>query len=89
MEVDRQDGHGDSRPARDERGDESPLAYLDQALWQQLSSAPTLAAFARAWLTLQSAMIEGVRRAVVLLAPTTGKKPELIIRGKKTWIRSK
>lgn len=75
MEVDRHDEPGGTRPASEERGDDSPLAYLDQALWQQLLSAPTPAAFAKAWLTLQCAMIGGVRRAVVLLAPAAGKKP--------------
>jgi len=75
MEVERQDEPGESRPGREGSGDDSQLAYLDKALWQQLSSAPTPAAFAKAWLTLQCAMIGGVRRAVVLLAPTPGGQP--------------
>lgn len=75
MEVERQDEPGESRPGREGAGDDSELAYLDQALWQQLSSAPTPSAFARAWLTLQCAMIAGVRRAVVLVAPAPGAKP--------------
>jgi RND family efflux transporter MFP subunit len=54
---------------------ESPLTYLDQALWQQLSAAPSPAAFAKAWLTLQCAMISGVRRALVLQPTTLGGKP--------------
>ena len=75
MEADRQSG---SQPAEASGSTESPegsLAYLDQALWKQLSAAPTPTAFAKAWLTLQCGMISGVRRAVILLAEQPGKRP--------------
>ena len=76
MSTEYQEEPDESRDAGStERDDGSTLAYLDQALWKQLSAASTPVAFAKAWLTLQSAMIDGVRRAVVLLPPSPGKKP--------------
>lgn len=75
MEADRQkDGEPQGTSGNNEV-EESSLAYLDQALWKQLSSAPTPAAFAKAWLTLQCAMISGVQRGVILLAEQPGTRP--------------
>jgi RND family efflux transporter MFP subunit len=75
MEADRQEEPGGDSARSPEPAEQAALAYLDQALWQQLSSAPNATAFAKAWLTLQCAMIGGVRRAVILLAEKPGQKP--------------
>jgi RND family efflux transporter MFP subunit len=80
MTLEHQEEPVNSRATRDEGLDNDSLAYLDQALWQQLSTAATPVAFAKAWLTLQSAMIGDVRRAIILLPPSPGKKPVPVAR---------
>ena len=47
--------------------DTAAEVYLDQALWTRLGDAASGEAFAGAWLDLQSRMITGARRAVVVL----------------------
>lgn len=48
------------------------LAYLEQALWKQLAQASTSRAFGRAWLTLQCAMIDGIKQGLLLLGDEAG-----------------
>ena len=43
------------------------VAYLDKTLWDRLAAAGELSELAEFWLELQCSMIDGVRRAVVLL----------------------
>ena len=74
------DGQPVPQPGDAPEQGEATLSYLDQALWQQLSAAPTPAAFAKAWLTLQCAMIGGVSRGVILLAEQPGKRPKPVAR---------
>jgi RND family efflux transporter MFP subunit len=75
MELEEQEGSGEGAAQESELPDDASLAYLDQALWKQLSAAPTPTAFAKAWLTLQCAMIADVNRAVVLLGEHPGSPP--------------
>jgi RND family efflux transporter MFP subunit len=80
VEVERQEGSGENGDQGAASGDDDSLVYLDQALWKQLSAAPTPAAFARAWLTLQCAMIANVNRAVVLFGEHPGARPQPVAR---------
>lgn len=80
MEVERQDGPGEDNARTPESADDAPLDFLDQALWKQLSGASTPSAFAKAWLTLQCAMIAGVNRAIVLLGDKPGSRPQPVAR---------
>ena len=80
MELERQDEPGEGDVRESELPDDASLVYLDQALWKQLSAAPTPTVFAKAWLTLQCAMIADVNRAVVLLGEHPGARPHLVAR---------
>ena len=58
-------------PAEDVAGT-SPMG-VDQATWQQMQEAPTLEVFARCWLILQCAQIDGSSRGVIVLGtPESG-----------------
>lgn len=58
---------GNSAPEDTDASSASPLASLEPALWKQLSDAGSLTETARAWLTLQCQMIDGVSRGILLL----------------------
>jgi biotin carboxyl carrier protein len=58
-----------SRTAESQKLGDGGLAYLDQALWRQLSAAASEEEFCHSWLVLQSRLIGGVRRGLVVLGP--------------------
>lgn len=57
----------ESSQESEERGGESRISFLDQALWKHFYEAKTSEEFARAWLAIQCVIISNVRRAVVVL----------------------
>src|SRR5262245_6222098 len=60
-------GTGESFQEAEERGAESRVSFLDQALWKHFNDAQTLEEFARAWLAIQCVLLPNVRRAVAVL----------------------
>jgi RND family efflux transporter MFP subunit len=80
VEVERRDDSGKGGAQGETVGDDGSLAYLDQALWKQLSAAPTPTAFAKAWLTLQCAMIADVNRGILLFSEHPGARPQPVAR---------
>ena len=80
MEVERQDESGEDPNRTPQPADDASLSYLDQALWKHLTLAPSPAAFAKAWLTLQCAMIPDVNRAILLMSESPGVRPRQVAR---------
>ncbi len=58
-----------SRPLDGLRFGEGSLAYLDPALWRQLTEAAGEEEFCHSWLILQGRLLGGVHRAMVILGP--------------------
>lgn len=54
-------------PTADSTNETDRISRMDPALWTQLAEASSPERFAQSWLTLQCAIIRGVRRGVVVL----------------------